>query len=398
MKSDAVQMFAKSYPPSSRVGNLYQLQHFLDLNKLGPEEILELDDEELKACVRRAVLAKNAEGHYASGRRMFYVVRRFLELNGRELGFNRTQKKALLKRRPKKISRQYVPTREDIYRMVDAVADKGSRQQARARALILCLWQSGVRASCLCGWTYGIFKNQLWPTIKVPVEIKVVGYRPEGVVNCAQDTKLSSYNVGYYYTFLHEEAANALKTYLEERMKDGWQPEPEDFVFVTEGTVAKGDQLNAQHLVGIVKRAAEQIGIDPNSIWTHCLRKAFRKTLYRGGVDSDVAEALMGHKLPGSRGSYFDYHDVKFAANEYMRGFWSRIKVDRIRNLEDEIGELRKEREKRKQLESKYAELKQRLNGLTKDKGAIDKTMTQLVEDSEFQKFLEKKIREMSKD
>lgn len=396
LKSDAVQMLAKSYPSTSRVGNLYQLQHFLEFNKLGPEEILELDNKEIKRCIRRAVLAKNAEKHYASARRLFYVVRRFFELNGKELNFSRTEKRSLLQRKPKKIARQFIPTREDIYRMVDAVADKGSRQQTRARALLLCLWQSGVRASCLCSWTYGIFKDQLWPNIHVPMQIKVVANRPEGVVNCAEDTKLSSYNVGYYYTFLHKEAGEALKTYLEERMQDGWQPKPGDVVFVTEGTVKKGDPLTAQHLVGIVKRAADQIGIDPDSIWTHCLRKAFRKTLYRGGVDPDVAKALMGHKLPASRGSYFDYNDVEFAAHKYMCGFWSRIKVDRIRELEDEMGELRKERQQRERLEAKMAELKQRLNGLTKANAPIDKTMTRLVEDPEFKKFLEKKIREVN--
>lgn len=45
---------------------------------------------------------------------------------------------------------------------------------------------------------------------------------------------------------------------------------------------------------------------------------------------------------------------------------------------------------------AKVAELKQRLNGLTKAKGTIDKTMTQLVQDSEFKKFLEKKIHEVN--
>jgi hypothetical protein len=148
-----------------------------------------------------------------------------------------------------------------------------------------------------------------------------------------------------------------LKGYLNERIADGWQPEDSDPVFVTEASMTKGDPLNAKHVIGIVKTAAEQIGIDPDSIWTHCLRKSFRKTLYRGGVDPDCAEGLMGHKLPGSRVSYFDYHDPKFAAEEYMRGFWQRIAIDRIRDLEDEIGELRKEREKREQLEAKVKEL-----------------------------------------
>jgi len=398
MKSESVQLLAKSYPPKSRPGNLYQLQYFLEINKMGPEEFLSLQDaEEIKKCMRTAIFTKNEEGHYSSARRLFYVVRRFLELNGKDVSFNRTEKKTLIKRIPKKIARQYIPTREDIYRMTDAMPNKGSRQQTRGRAVVLCLWQSGVRASCLCSWVYGMVKKQLWPEIKAPVKIKVVSNRPQGLTDCAEDTKLSSYNVGYYYTFLHREAAEALKAYLEERKRDGWVPKDSDPLFVTEGTATKGDPLDATHLVGIVKTAAEQIGIDPKSIWTHCLRKAFRKTLYRGGVDPDVAEALMGHKLPASRGSYFDYHDVSFAVQEYTRGFWERIKIDRFRSLEDQIGELRKERKKREGLEKELATLKQRVNGMSAKQKPIDEAMEQLLEDPEVQSMMLKKLRKIMK-
>jgi integrase len=341
MKSDAVQLLAKSFPSRNRATKLYQLKHFLEVNQVGPEEVLQLSDAEIKKSIKRAVLTKNEKGSYAAARNLFYVVRRFLELNGREISFNRSEKLSLLKRRPKKIAKQYIPSRDDIYRMGDSFPNKGPRQKTRGQALILCLWQSGVRSSCLCSWTWGMFKDKLWPAPKIPVPIKVVAYRPPGVTDCAQDTKLSSYAVDYYYTFLHEEAAWALKLYLDERIADGWKPDDVDPVFVTEGTASKGGSLNPQHVVEIVKTAAQQIGLDPESIWTHCFRKSFRKTLYRGGVDPDVAEALMGHKLPASRGSYFDYHDLRFASTEYMRGFWQRMDVDRLRELEEEVGRLR---------------------------------------------------------
>lgn len=377
LKSKAVDLLAKSYPESSRSGNLYQLKWFLDFNKVGPDEFLGLSDTEIKQAVRRACLQKNSEEKFAVARRVFYVVRRFLELNGKEVSFSRTERKTLFKRRPKKIARQYIPDREDVYRMHDSYPDKGNNQQLRGRAIVLCLWQSGVRAKCLCSWTYGMFKDKLWPQPKIPVPIKVVAYREKEITDCAVDTKLSAYQVNYYYTFLHEEAAQALKAYLDARIKDGWQPQPEDPVFVTEGTVSQGEPLDASHLLGIVKTAAEQIGINPDSIWTHCFRKAFRKTLYRGGIDPDVAEAMMGHKLPGSRGSYFDYHDVNFASEQYIKGFWSRISEDRIKELEKHIASLR-------------------LNGLTRndEKALLEKRIEELekgrIEDKEtIKKFVE---------
>ncbi len=356
LRSKAVDLLAKSYPESSRPGNLYQLKWFLEFNQVGPQEFLDLPKPEIKMAIRRAMFEKSGEGHYAAARRMFYVVIRFLELNEKSVSFTKTEKKAMMKKKPKRIGRQHVPTIDEIYRMVDAVPNKGTRQQARARAILLCLWQSGVRASCLCSWVYGMFRDKLWPEIKVPIPIKVVAYRPPDVVDCAEDTKLSSYHVDYYFTFLHREAAQSLKSYLEERKASGWIPTDEDPVFVTEGTASVGKPIDFKHVIEIVKNAAGQIGVDPGSIWTHCLRKAFRKALYRGGVEPDVAEALMGHKLPGSRGSYFDYHDMNFVAAEYMRGFWKRMTVDRVRELEEEIAKLRRARESNSQKKEKEIE------------------------------------------
>jgi len=380
MKSDAVQVLAETFTPQSRAGSLYQLKHFLDINNLSPEELLHLPDPEVKRCIQKAVLTKHKEESFSAARRMFYVVRRFLELNGRELIFNKTEKKQMLKRVPKRIGKEYIPTREDIYRVVDAFPDKGPLQRKRGQALILCSWQSGVRVSCLCSWTYGMFKDQLWPTLKAPIPIKVVANRPAGICDCGQDTKLSAYSVNYYYTFLAREAAEALRNYLEERKTQGWNPQDCDHVFVTHGTVPSenGKPLTAQHVVEIVKNGAKQIGIQPARIWTHCLRKAFRKTMYASGVDPDIAEALMGHKLSGSRGSYFDYHDVAFAEENYKRASWTRIGLDRIQQMESELVDLRKVKEEHEKLKangqqktSEMEILKQQVNELTEQVNAL---------------------------
>ena len=52
--------------------------------------------------------------------------------------------------------------------------------------------------------------------------------------------------------------------------------------------------------------------------------KAFRKVLNNSDIDDDTREALMGHKLPGSRGSYFDSHDADEIAKKYARCDFSR--------------------------------------------------------------------------
>jgi len=37
-------------------------------------------------------------------------------------------------------------------------------------------------------------------------------------------------------------------------------------------------------------------------------------------LDEDTKEALMGHSLPGSRGNYFDLHDIDEIAGKYNEG------------------------------------------------------------------------------
>jgi len=389
LKSDAVQMLAQSFTPQSRASQLYQLKFFLDINMLSPKEALALPDRELKACIKKAVLHKRQKGNFAAGRKVFYIVRRFLELNDREIYFNGTEKKVLLKQVPKKITREYIPTREDIYRMVDSYPNKGSLPKKRGKAIILCLWESGLRVNALCSFTYGIFKNQILGN-NGAIPIKVVAERGHGVYDVAQDTKLSSYAVNYYYAFLGIEAQAALKEYFEERMKNGWKPKDSDAVFVTHGNVKEQNNkpVKPENVLELVKNAAKQIGIAPDTIWTHCLRKSFRKTLYSSGIDPDVAEALMGHKLGASRGSYFDYHDIDFVLAEYLKANFTRIGASRIRQMEKELVELREkvrpeEIEKRVQewlasQQNVIQELKERFEGLERDfrlwreAGAVD--------------------------
>ncbi|MHA1722094.1 MAG: hypothetical protein ACTSXW_03355 [Candidatus Baldrarchaeia archaeon] len=92
-------------------------------------------------------------------RKTFYTVLRVLELSNREIRFSKTEKRLLIKPFNKKIAKRYIPTREGIYRMVDAIDVRRLIQRKRNKAVILCLWQSGVRVNCLLSWTWGIFKN-----------------------------------------------------------------------------------------------------------------------------------------------------------------------------------------------------------------------------------------------
>jgi len=106
----------------------------------------------------------------------------------------------------------------------------------------------------------GNFQKQLYPEPQIPVVVKVVAHRPDGVWGCAQDIKLSRYGVGYFYTFLHKEATYALKEYLDVRIEEGWQPKDKDPIWVTHSPGSKNKPLTQLNIWNIARNTANKIG------------------------------------------------------------------------------------------------------------------------------------------
>jgi ABC-type phosphate transport system auxiliary subunit len=77
----------------------------------------------------------------------------------------------------------------------------------------------------------------------------------------------------------------------------------------------------------------------------------------------------MGHKLRGSQGNYFDYHDIIAIAKNYMACDWSRGNVSKVANLtnkvEDQAETIKKLSEEleqyRTQNEKKEGQLEERI-------------------------------------
>jgi len=335
LKFESIQVFRDKFPPRLQSVNLYRLAWFFKHTETSPDEFLSLPENVIRRKLVRACQLKKGG---SAAQVMFYSVAKFLRLNQRKIVFDRDDKRDLFKVHPVKNAKQHIPERDEVYRMVDSYPFRRTLQHLRGKALILCQWQSGVRSSCLCSWRYGMFRDRL-SGLNAPLTVKVVAERTNGMVDVAEDTKLSSYGLGYYYTFIQKEAVETLKTYLDERKRQGWEPNDEDFVFVTEGTNTRGKPLKSYHVLDVVKTASEKIGLDPSTVWSHLLRKSFRKMLRKAGLEDDVCESLMGHRLAGSRSAYFDPSDVDQARKEYKRAatFFSRLDTKTIEALENEI-------------------------------------------------------------
>ena len=327
---------------STRTQRLYVLEKVLKAGRLtDPDQLLKLSESQAKTLIKRVCQFYIQRGKQSYARIVSITMRGFFEAHDRELRFKRSEKV----RTPRlvKINIEHIPSKVEVYRMADVAGS------LRNRAIILSLYQSGVRPGCLCNWTYGLVAQQLYPEMKGPVQLRIT---PD------LDNKLNLYGLPYYITFLAQEGAVALRDHIDERKKRyGWTPKSGDRIFVTASSASKGEPIGLDGVWSVIKFAAEQAGLDPKSVWPKVLRKSFRKTLNATEtLDEDTKEALMGHRLPGSRGNYFDYHDLDEVREKYLRVDWSRDGVNGGKLKE--LGEANKDLEERvSSLENRNKEL-----------------------------------------
>lgn len=271
----------------------------------GPLELLDLSDREIKTLVRRVCNYYVQQGKGTWARQVLITMKGFLESQDRRLELKRSERIRTPPR--KKIAVEHVPSKQEVY-------DMAACSSPRNRAILLCLFQSGVRVGCLCNWTWALIQPQLDSGNTSTWRIRVT---PN------MDTKLNLYGLSYYVTGLRTEAVEALRYYVRRRMKSGWEPKPSDPIIVTEELPAR--RITRAAVWRVVKSSARAAGLNPESVWVHCLRKSFRKVLNATPqIDEDTKEALMGHKLPGSRGSYFDYHDEDEVMSKYSQADFSK--------------------------------------------------------------------------
>ena len=284
------------------------LERILHGAGLTVDGFLALSSDDAKKIVFSIADAEKKRGKHAQARKTIITAKGFFEANKKTFELDRLDKKRYYSIPRKKVIDEIIPNKEQVYRMADA--SLSLKAGLRNRAMLLCLFQSGVRPGCLCRWTYRLIRDQLYPEVKVPVKL---------VITSETDTKLQSYGLDYYITFLQRDAAEALKSYLDNRIGQGRTFKDDDPVFVTESTASRGESLSTPNIWEVVKRVSSAAGIDSHGMWSRLLRKSFRKVLNQSDIDEDTKEAIMGHKLLGSRGNYFDSHDHDEIASKYMR-------------------------------------------------------------------------------
>lgn len=331
--------------PSDETRNHYgsMLNLLLKEHKItNPDTLLDLSEEEVRQLVRSIAPKYRNEGKLSVPKSIAKAVKSFLGYYDREVRFRWGE----FAHPPKRVAYQYVPKNHEVFRLATATKAcvKNQLLGARNYAIVVSLWQSGVRNNCIGRWTYRMIKDYLYPEIKGPAILKITSQL---------DTKLRRFGIGFYYTFLNPEALTAISEYITLRKKiDGWTPEEDDLLFIP---VHGGNgRLDRRRVDELIRTGASYAGFKPYTIWPHVLRKSFNRVLLRGGIDLDLREAMMGHKVQGVRGNYWDYHDMEEGLKAYTMCDWSENGSTKIETLEQKLAAQERElAEVRAQLQAK---------------------------------------------
>jgi len=320
-------------PTSTRVSYVKGLSRICLALKTKPPDLLQLDEKELGKLVESALSKWTGAKKNATAKQTWLGVKSFLKWHDKHISLRRPIK--VVRR---KVAYEKIPRKSEVFEMANHCGS------VRNRAIILCLFQSGVRVNCISKWKVALVREQLSaPEMKLPIILKIT---PE------LDTKIESYGLAYYPAFLQSDGAVALKKYLEERTVREGPLDDKDFIFKPEAAQHSNPYLAPLQILLAVKTAARRVGIDPKTIWTHCLRKAYRKVLNNAELDEDTREALMGHLPPGARASYFDLHDEAEIGEKYLRARFDSEGVaearleeqaTKITDLRTEVETIRKE-------------------------------------------------------
>ena len=207
---------------------------------------------------------------------------------------------------------EYIPTNEEMWQMVE---NAGSPKN---RAMIACLYVSGLRNSTLRAILYRDVKKEL----AAGQETLLVHVYPE-MKKVVPDACKGSVS---YYTFFHPHATKILKTYISEAERTvGKLADGRAAVLGRESRRQVHSRSTSGRSERVVKDAARKAGIEEwKAVHPHCVRKAFQSVLRSeyadgGRMDAKMQEFLMGHILPGSQDTYFDKTKVEEIRAEYNR-------------------------------------------------------------------------------
>ncbi len=225
---------------------------------------------------------------------------------------------------PKK--EEIILRKEQIYAMADYACS------LRNRAIILCMYQSGLGVTALRNINYGHIKKQLEKNA-VPIRIRIT-------FRISQKASQVP-----FYTFFGGEACDSLKAYINERKRKiqkmrEKEAEVRDLatnspLFASEGkNVPFGDRMAVSSIWRVVKDSAERASLEKDKIKPNSLTKAFEEELNRSPMHEEIRKYLMGSPVPGIE------YEVDKVEQEYLMCNFSRVELRKMAIVKEFVQSL----------------------------------------------------------
>jgi len=315
----------KSGSIATRRNYLRRIMSFCIYTKMNAEEITKVSQEKISLLVQQYTDRYNTSNFSKrTANNALAALKTFFEVNGFKNSQALQVESYHIPTRYRK-NNETIPQKHEIYKMADCACS------LRNKAIILVFYSSGLRTSTLIVLTYKDIKDELLngvTNLKIPIYPEMKKINPDGCKNSVP-----------YYSFICDEATEALQLYLQERTDKYGQVDDNDPLFASDYNQIAKEQRKSKFLVQrqvqkIVKESAKLAGINGwENVTPTCLRKSYETVIhsesYDGNtLDTKVQEFLMGHTLPGSQENYFDRTQIELIRMEYSKLKFNRIVIE----------------------------------------------------------------------
>ena len=320
-----IHLYRKSRSLSTRNNYLQIIRKFCSSVNVTPDEVITNKKKQVEKIVQQFADSYNKSDYSKrTANQKIIILKTFFKINGfvrtKELDIYGYYTPTRYRKRD-----EYVPKKHEIYKMADV------SNSLRNRALILVLFSSGLRNSTLRAISYKDIKDELLQgitNIRIPVYPEMKQYLP----NACKNSLL-------YYTFISDEAVDALQLYLTERSEKYGKISDDDPLFSSDyNQITKDNRkkkfLTSRQVQKIVKSSAKLAGIvDWQNVTPHCLRKSFESVVHSVTIDGNrldpkMQEFIMGHTLAGSQDNYFDISAIEDIRYEYSKLKFNRVVIE----------------------------------------------------------------------
>lgn len=235
---------------------------------------------------------------------------------------------------------EFILSKEQIYAMTDYAGS------LRNRAVMLCMYQSGLGITALRNLNYGHVKKQLEKN-RVLIRIRVTSRINKKTLQVP------------FYAFFGAEACNALRAYIDnrkrkiQRMRERGANVREltdrSPLFASEGKNAPfGERMAASSIWRVVKNSAERASLEKEKIKPNSLTKAFEAELNRSLIDQETKKYLMGRPIQNIKYN-IDKIEQKYLICNFSRSELSKLAIVKefvkslgIKEIETKIQEILK--------------------------------------------------------